>query len=163
MQSRCRRFCGEILSLALAEREAYSQTGLAVRFGAQRLYGEEGRELPDFKLVRLLPPHFVQTSVLSLLPNAHSLQQATHRGGLGIRVGRSAAGPHIYIECADLRQRTQFRRLHCSRGCIRVDCLAVALKMIGYSKRPARDYPDCGATAGCAKAPLVLTGMSEMV
>ena len=32
----------------------------------------ERRELPDFKLVRLQPPHFVQASVFSLLPIAHA-------------------------------------------------------------------------------------------
>lgn len=39
----CRRpFRGEILSLALMEREAYPQNGTAVRFGAQHLDGERG-------------------------------------------------------------------------------------------------------------------------
>ena len=36
------RRSGEILSLALAEREAYSQNGMAACFGAQHLDGERG-------------------------------------------------------------------------------------------------------------------------
>ena len=40
IQSRHRRLCGEILSLALVEREAYPQNEIATRFGAAHLDGE---------------------------------------------------------------------------------------------------------------------------
>ena len=53
MHLRRRHFCGDILSLALEERGAYPQNGIATRFGAQHLDREGGVRVCD--LVFIIP------------------------------------------------------------------------------------------------------------